>query len=161
MKEFVKIYFKVLSVAIGICGAVITMITSFASEFFEEFNRYIFIHAAYLTLGGAAVYTLWGMTKPKFAFVSPKIIRVYKEDKLILAEESDWMGIRTTLAIYIDKDGLERLVCGAVVINVQSDRLVQLEIIKLANDPTDVNDIMKRIEDSQKSVIIRPGVYHG
>jgi hypothetical protein len=161
MKDFFKNFLNRLFVAISICGVVVTMLISFANEFFEEFRYYIFTHAIYLTLGCAAVYTLWGMTKPKFAFVSPKIIRVYKEDKLILAEESDWMGIRTALAIYIDKDGLERLVCGAVVINVQSDRLVQLEIIKLANDPTEVNDIMKRIEDSQKSVIIRPGVYHG
>lgn len=114
----------------------------------------------YWLVCGAIFYTLWGMNKSKFAFISPKIIKIYKEESLILVEQGDWMGMQTAVTIYIVSDGLERLVCAAVVINVQSNRLDQLEIRKLENDPTTVNDIMQRIEDGKKSVIIRPGVNH-
>lgn len=90
---------------------------------------------------------------------SPTVRGVFRDGCLLLVEYSSWLGVGISVSIYVAENELERLVCAGEVINVQSNKLVQIKISSSTTGMRYSKDIWSALENQRENLIIRPGLY--
>ena len=123
------------------------------SMFFPNQKLIIITHTQYLALISFlfdwVLFSKKRIDRPDFKMTT--------EDGLILASSASWVGIRVGTSIYSNEEEYEKFICNGEVINIQSNGLVQIQIIS-SNDHEE-EEILKAIKASAKdNILIKPGV---
>lgn len=85
-------------------------------------------------------------------FHSPTIKKIM-EDGLLIVEPCEWLGHGTAVAVFTVQDGVELFEFAAQVINIQSNKLVQLRPITSDSEPFDP----VKFREVKEKLLIKPG----
>ncbi|WP_420585092.1 hypothetical protein [Ruegeria sp.] len=159
MSEIFKKDFLSYTKAIGSIGGFLAVVfvvvqISKGQTWVDSNSKLLLTHGAYwflLLLVGWLIVS-W---QPEDYLASPKV-RVVRDDGILIVEKSPWLGIGVGTAIYLIEDDFEKLICGAEVINIQSNELVQL---KTAAIDSDHPDYLAALKASKDDILVKPGLY--
>lgn len=84
---------------------------------------------------------------------SPPKVRKVLEGGILLVEQSDWLSHRTSVAVYIAEDDVERLACAGEVVNIQSNGLIQIETIPISDI-----DLEETLRSQRQNLLVKPGI---
>lgn len=152
LKEFLI----VLAGSASVIGAIyIGMTLILGQSWVDTHASLVFLNGVYGLLIPPLVWMVRYRPNGQTGFQSPKV-KVILDDGLIIAEPCEWMGHRTAVSVFKLQDDVELFVFSAYVVNIQSNKLVQLRPILLeaaAYDVANLNEIKEKL-------LIKPGHLH-
>lgn len=148
-----KTFSKVLAASASVLGIVfIGLILTLGQKWIDENAALVFTHGLYLLLI-PPLYALASASRNEgVGFHSPKIKKVM-DDGLLIVEPCEWLGHRTAVAVFKVQDDVELFVFAAEVLNIQSNKLVQLQPISPESEPLDP----AKIREIKEKLLIKPG----
>lgn len=153
MKIPIEAFLKVLAASASVLGIVyIGMALVLGQQWIEDNAALIFTNGLYWLLIPPFFAAVISSQNENVGFHSPKIKKIM-DDGLIIVEPCEWLGHQTAVAVFKMQDDVELFVLAAQVINIQSNKLVQLRHIPQSSDPPDPN----KLRDIKEKLLIKPG----
>lgn len=148
-----KMFFVVLAASASVLGIVyIGMILTLGQAWVDNNAALVFTNGLYWLLIPPVYAAASSRLSNKAGFHSPKIKKVL-EDGLMIVEPCEWLGHRTAVAVFKVQDDVELFEFAAQVINIQSNKLVQLKPIWPDSDPLDP----VKLRETKEKLLIKPG----
>ncbi|NIY70943.1 hypothetical protein HCZ30_00670 [Marivivens donghaensis] len=142
----------VLVGAAGVVGFLLYLLSLVVDETWWERNTLLVgTHGFYLFL---LPPLLWAFRfRHQDGFQSPTVRKIL-DNGLILVEPCDWLGHGIGVSIFRASDDLEIFVGCARVMNIQTNRIVQLRLTSAEDDEVST---IKEMADFRKDLVIKPG----
>jgi hypothetical protein len=148
-----KTFLTVLVGSAGVLGIVyLGLDLTFGRVWIDSHAALVFTHGLYWLLIPPIFVAAIPTQKEVAGFHSPKIKKIM-DDCLIIVEPCEWLGHRTGVAVFKVQDDVELFMFAAEVINIQSNKLVQLKPIIQDSDPLDA----AKLRDIKETLLIKPG----
>lgn len=113
----------------------------------------VFTHGLYWLLIPPALATCFRDKKEATGFHSPAIKKIM-DDGLVIVEPCEWLGHGTWVTVFKVQDDVELFVFAAEVINIQTNKLIQLKQITEDSDPLLDPEKLREIKEK---LLIKPG----
>ena len=158
MKKKFVIHVGVLAAILGFSMAFLSAFSAFFPEPFSRSKSEIFMHAVYWNL---CFYLIWLiLKKPTEAYlVSPKIKNVLPSG-IVLVKNAPWLSMHVSVAVYVLEGEFERLICIGRVLNVQSNHLVQIELVQDSRGMINLSEVVVALQQADKEkILLKPGLY--
>lgn len=148
-----------LAIIFAFIIAVITLPSFLNGEKWREtYSYYALNHGLYWV---AILYLIWIILSndPPDTLGIPKVKSI-RADGLIIAEHMNWLSLGVMAAVYLNQDDIEKLVCVAEVVNVQSNGLIQIQIRQHDQGFASIDAAKDALSQASKSdILIKPGLY--
>lgn len=140
--------------AIGVIGGILSffylgILVWVGDQWIEEQRLSIFWHGFYWFLLMLVTWYFISAEKPD-GFESPTVISVL-DNGLLVVSASSWLGMNVSTAIYHLDDQFERFVCKGRVVNIQTNKLVQIET-------SGKDGYLETLRTSRKQLLVKPGM---
>jgi hypothetical protein len=152
LRDFLIVLAGAASV-VGICYVGMTLLKG--QEWIDSNADLILAHELNWLLIPPGVWFFRYQPNADSGFTSPKVKVVLNNGSLV-TEACDWMGLRTSVSVFQVQDDVEILMFPACVVNIHSNKLVQLVPI------TDglALGIVDKLQSIKKDFLIKPGQLH-
>ncbi len=148
-----KMFLAVLAASASVLGIVyIGLVLTLGQPWIDANAALVFTHGVYWLLIPPVISVATLAQKETTGFHSPKIKKIM-DDGLLIVEPCDWLGHQTGVAVFKVQDDVELFVFSAQVINIQSNKLVQLQPIGRESEKIDP----VRIREIKEKLLIKPG----
>jgi hypothetical protein len=146
---------KGLAATAGVVGVVyIGLILTLGQAWIDSNAGLVFTNGVYLLLiPPMMIFVAITAQKKASGFHSPTIKKIM-EDGLLIVEPCEWLGYGTAVAVFKVQDGVELFEFAARVINVQSNKLVQLKPIMQDSEPFNC----VKFREIKEKLLIKPGL---
>jgi hypothetical protein len=146
-----KTFAAVLAASASVLGIVYVGLVLTLKQVWVDANAaLVFTHGFYWLLFPPIFAILFTAQKVATGFHSPKKIM---DDGLLIVEPCEWLGHRTGVAVFKVQDDVELYVFSAQVVNIQSNKLVQLQPILPDSEPLDP----VKLREIKEKLLIKPG----
>lgn len=156
--KHIKAIAGIVGLGLAILGAVVF---SQGDQWREENIGLVWVHGAYWT---SIVYLIWIILtreSPDFLGV-PRVIKLVRDQEVLLVEQSPWLSLDVLTAVYIVDNDVERFVCVGKVVNVQMNKLVQIELSPDERGDEVREEMWDALNQAEKtSILVKPGLYPG
>ena len=148
-----KAFLTVLAASASVLGAVyLGLVLTFGQAWIDANKALVFTNGLYWLL----IPPVFAVSIPKqkigTSFHSPKIIKII-DNGLLIVEPCEWLGHGTGVSIYKVQEDVELFVFGAQVINIQSNKLVQLQPIVENAESFEIS----KLREIKEKLLIKPG----
>ncbi|MBB3568722.1 hypothetical protein [Rhizobium sp. BK491] len=93
-------------------------------------------------------------------FLGVPVVKAIHDKKLLIVEGTPWLSLGVMTAIYIKDGEYERLICTGEVVNVQTNRLVQILVRENDDVFGDIDAATEKLAQTAKgAILIRPGLF--
>ena len=121
-----KDFLVVLAAVASVLGVIYIGMTLTLGQLWIDTNaNLVFLHGVYWLLIPPSIWMFRYRPSGQAGFQSPKV-KVILDDGMIIAEPCEWMGHRTTVSVFKFQDDVEQFVFLAYVVNIQTNKLVQI-----------------------------------
>ena len=146
-------FFTVLAGTAGVLGVVyIGLVLLFGQVWIDANALVIFTHGFYLLLVPPAIWMFRFRPELQSEFRSPTVKAVL-DGGILVTEPCPWMGYRATVSVFKIQDDVEMLVFSAYVLNIQSNKLVQISPTHSWESQVDIG----QLRASRDKLLIKPG----
>lgn len=90
-------------------------------------------------------------------FPLPSAKRYLAESEILLVENKPWLGMGSSVSVFLQDSEFERLICNASVLTVQQNGLVQLKLLPSPFGMADPETINRALSGPVAALIIKPG----
>lgn len=151
-----KDFLVVLAAVASVLGVIyIGMTLTLGQSWIDTNANLVFLHGVYWLLIPPAIWMVRYRPTIQAGFQSPKV-KVILDNGMIVAEPCEWMAHRTAVSVFKFQDEVEQLVFSAYVVNIQSNKLVQLLPISAEGHGYDVS----KLREIREKLLIKPGHLH-
>lgn len=148
-----KTFFVTLASTASVLGIVFIALGLVQGSEWISHNASLILTNGFYLLVVPPIISLALTFQPTIEFTSPKIKKVI-DKKVLLVEGQNWLSQQTVVAVFNINEDVERLVAVGVVINIQSNGLVQIE----CEIPDGRNIELPNLSDMKSSLMIKPGI---
>jgi hypothetical protein len=148
-----KTFLAVLAAAASVLGIVyVGLILTLGQAWIDSNAGLVFTNGLYWLLIPPIFSVATTAQKKPSGFHSPNIKKIM-EDGLLIVEPCEWLGHGTGVAVFKVQDGVELFEFAAQVINIQSNKLVQLRPIMPDSEPFEY----VKLREIKEKLLIKPG----
>lgn len=153
---------KIFSVLLGIAGFTLTILAFWHPEGWLRQNiGIVLLNAGYLIVICQLVWNRMEHRCPTL-FGLPRVRAMRSHDDLLMVERSEWLGIGVPATVFVLENEFERFVCPARVVNIQTNDLVQIQVLEGPTGETSREDIWKTLGSVERGqILIKPGLAGG
>lgn len=91
--------------------------------------------------------------------VSPKITAVLPNG-VVLVRDAPWLSMHVSVSVYFLEGEFERLLCSGRVLNVQSNHLVQIELLLDGRGMSSISEVLETLQKNElERVLVKPGLF--
>lgn len=149
----VKTFLVVLAASASVLGIVyIGLILTFSQDWVDSNAALVFTNGIYWLLFPPFFAVAVSVQKETSGFHSPSIKKIM-ESGLLIVEPCEWLGHGTAVAVFKVQDDVELFEFAAEVINIQSNKLVQLKPILQDSEQFDP----VKFREIKEKLLIKPG----
>gem|GEM_PF-5279744 len=95
-------------------------------------------------------------------FLGIPIVKAIHDKRMLIVDGAPWLSLGVLTAIYVKDGEYERLVCTGEVINVQTNKLVQILVREHEDAYEDIDAATEKLAQTSKdAILIRPGLFRG
>lgn len=142
-----------LAASASVLGIVyIGLILTLGQSWIEGNGALVFTHGLYWLLFPPIIAVIISVQSETTGFHSPKIKKIL-EDGLIIVEPCEWFGHGTGVAVFKVQDDVELFEFSAQVINIQSNKLIQLQ----PNVQEQEQLYLAKLREIKEKLLIKPG----
>lgn len=153
MPARLKDFLIVLAGTSSLLGIIYIGLTlTFGQTWISSNATMVFVNGLYLLLIPPFVWMVRFRPEDASGFSSPKV-KVILDDGTIITEPCGWLSYRTTVSVFKLQDDVEQFVFPAYVINIQSNKLIQLTSISSTEDEIDAVEL----REMKEKLLIKPG----
>lgn len=153
MPALLKTFLTVLAATASVLAIVfVGLVLTLGQAWVDDNSALVFTHGLYLLLMPPLYALASASQKDGVGFHSPKIKKVM-DDGLLIVEACEWLGHGTAVTVFKNQDDVELFVFAAKVINIQSNKLVQLQPIPTETEPLDPT----KTREIKEKLLIKPG----
>lgn len=153
MPVSLKTFLTVLAASASVLGIVyVGLVLTLGQVWVDTNAALVFTHGLYWLLIPPVFAISMHAQKEATGFHSPAIKKIM-DDGLLIVEPCEWLGHRTGVAVFKVQDDVELFVFAAQVINIQSNKLVQLQPIIQDSEPL----YPVRLREIKEKLLIKPG----
>lgn len=147
------IFLKVLAASASVLGIVyIGLILTVGQVWVDTNAALVVTNGLYWLLIPPFFAIVIANQKKALGFHSPAIKKVMKNG-LLIVEPCEWLGHGTGVAVFKVQDDIELFEFAAYVVNIQSNKLVQLEPIMQDSEQFDP----EKFREIKEKLLIKPG----
>ncbi len=155
MPVYLRDFLIVLAGTSSVLGAgYVFMLLTLGQLWVDSNASVIFAHALYWLLLPPVIWMVRFRPSDRSGFRSPRV-KIILPDGVIITEPCEWMGYRTSVAVFKLQDDVEQLVFSAYVSNIQQNKMVQLMQISGGRD-VDVS----KLNEIRDKILIKPGQHY-
>lgn len=148
-----KSFLTVLAATASILGIVyVGLVLTLKQTWIDANAALVFTHGLYWLLIPPVFAVSIRAQKEATGFHSPAIKQIM-DDCLMIVEPCEWLGHRTAVTVFKVQDDVELFVFAAQVINIQSNKLIQLQPITEDSEPLDP----MKLREIKEKLLIKPG----
>ena len=148
-----KTFLAVLAASASVLGIVfVGLVLTLGQGWVDANAALVFTNGLYWLLIPPIFAVAIPAQKEATGFHSPTIKKIM-DDGLLIVEPCEWLGHGTGVAVFKVQDDVELFVFAAQVINVQSNKLVQLQPILQDSEPLDP----VKLREIKEKLLIKPG----
>lgn len=148
-----KTFLGVLAASASVLGILyVGLVLTLGQSWVDANAALVFTHGLYWLVIPPIFAVAIPAQKEGTGFHSPAIKKVM-DDGLLIVEPCEWLGHRTGVAVFKVQDDVELFVFAAQVINIQSNKLVQLQPITQDSEPLDP----VKLREIKEKLLIKPG----
>lgn len=109
------------------------------------------------------LYLLWIiLSRNTPDFLGVPLVKAIHDKKLLIVDGAPWLSLGVMTAIYVKDGEYERLVCTGEVVNVHTNKLVQIHIRGYEEIYNDIEAVGEKLNQTSKdAILIRPGLFRG
>jgi hypothetical protein len=153
MSAALKTFLGVLAASASVLGIVyVGLILTFGQAWVDSNAALVFTNGLYWLLFPPIIFVSIFGQKETSGFHSPTIKKVM-DSGLLIVEPCEWLGHGTGVAVFKVQDDVELFEFAAQVINIQSNKLVQLQPIMQDSEPFDP----VKFREIKEKLLIKPG----
>lgn len=145
-----------------ILGAVAAIISLYAwrqgEDWRLEYSNLAIVNGIYWIL---LLYLFWIiLSRNAPDFLGVPIVKAIHDKKILIVDGAPWLSLGVMAAIYVKDGEYERLVCTGEVVNVQTNKLVQIHIRDYEDIYNDIEAAGEKLNlTSKEAILIRPGLF--
>lgn len=148
-----KNFLAVLAAAASFLGIVyVGLLLTLGQAWVDANAALVFTHGLYWLFIPPFIASAVSAQKGTTGFHSPAIKKIM-DDGLLIVEPCEWLGHGTGVAVFKVQDDVELFAFPAQVINIQSNKLVQLQPITQDSEPPDP----VKLREIKERLLIKPG----